>query len=88
MAKTLYMDAIELAREKRFEEADVRYEEAREEYLIAHKTHLNILKMFAGGEKIEADIMLIHAENHLSCAELSGHLAKEIIDLRKERLEN
>lgn len=85
LAKTMYMEAIELARKKQFDEADQRFAEGREEYLRAHKAHLKILQLFAGGEKIEPDLMLIHAENHLSSAELNGHLAKEIIELHKER---
>jgi len=85
MAKTYYLNALDAARNGDFNEADQAYQQAREEYLIAHRTHADILQRFASGETIKSDILLIHAENHLSSAEILGHLAEEIIELRKER---
>ena len=85
LAKSMYLDAVELAKEKKFVEADAKYKEAREEYLIAHRMHSSLLQRFASGEKLELDIMLVHAQNHLSSAEMVSYLAKEVIRLEKEK---
>ena len=84
-AKSLYMEAMKQAKNGCFEQADIKMKEGKEEYLIAHRVHVDLLQRYAKGEEVETDFLQIHAQNHLLAAEMAGYFAREIIDLWKER---
>lgn len=82
-ARTKYMQALEAARRRCFDEVDSLLEEAGEEYRAARLSHMSILSHCAK-ENIDPDILLVHAQEHLTLAEAAKNLADEIIALRRE----
>lgn len=83
-AKANYLKAIEFCKEKKNAEAQKLMKEGDEEYLIAHKAHGELLQSFAANDDIEVNILLVHALDHLSTAQVIGLLSREIIALRSE----
>ena len=84
-AKSLYMEAIKEAKNGCFDLAEEKIQEAKGEYLVAHRVHADLLQRYARGEEVETDFLQVHAQNHLLSAEMAGYFAKEIVDLWKER---
>lgn len=84
-AKSLSMEAIKSAKDKNFEEADKKIEEARNSSLEAHRMQTALLSKEASGEKVDIDLLTIHSQDHLMTSMAFIDLAKEIIDLYKER---
>lgn len=78
------LEAIELAKKLKFEEANEKLESARESSLIAHKYHTELIAMGARDETLKINLLVVHASNHFSTAEMLIHLAESFCDLRKE----
>lgn len=83
-AKSLLMESISEAKEGNFTNADKKIEEATEKLNQAHKVQTSLIQAEAGGEKHEASLLLIHAQDHLMNAILLKNLAIEIVDLHKK----
>lgn len=84
-AKSYAMEAVEKSRSKAFEECDKLMLQAEEELELAHNSQTDLLTQFASGENILSNVLLTHAQDHLTMATLSIDFGKEIIMLRKER---
>lgn len=80
-ARSNYIEAIQCAKEGRFEEADVLIKDAKEYFIKGHDVHAQLLAKEASGEKLDAGVILIHAEDQLMSAEAFSILADEFIDL-------
>lgn len=65
LARTVVHEAFKFMREGDYEKADEKLEEANEELLLAHKSQTNLLQDYAGGAKIEMEIIMVHAQDHL-----------------------
>lgn len=85
-ARSNYIEAINLAREGKFNEAEKLVEEGQLSFVKGHKRHADLVQKTAAGEKIEADILLIHAEDQLMSAEGFQILAEQFIELYKKLL--
>jgi len=83
-AKSLLMEAIGEAKEGEFEKAKKKIEAASEKLNLAHQVQTSLIQSEAGGEKQEASLLLIHAQDHLMNAILLKDLATEFIDLYKK----
>ena len=83
-AKSLLMEAISAAKEGKFDDAQEKIFEASEKLNLAHKAQTSLIQSEAGGEKQEASLLLIHAQDHLMNALLLKDLATEFIDLYKK----
>lgn len=83
-AKSNYIEAIQKAKEKKYDEAARLMEEAEEYFLKAHKIHSELIQKEACGQKSEFSILLMHSEDQMASTELSKILAQEIIELHKE----
>jgi len=82
-ARSLAMEAIILAKENNFIEADMKLEEAGAEIALAHKVQTSLIQKEANNEKIDVSILLIHAQDHLMTALTVKELASEFVDLYK-----
>lgn len=80
-AKTKAFDAIEEARNFRFEQADELINQANEELKEAHIVQTKIITMAINGEQFIPEVILIHAQDHLSMGIQSIDNAVEIIKL-------
>lgn len=82
-SKSKSLMAIESAREFKFEEAQTLVTEANADLRLAHQMQTNMIQAQAKGEKTEVDVILIHAQDHLTMAMLMLDQAKEFIHIYK-----
>ncbi|MGN1343850.1 MAG: PTS lactose/cellobiose transporter subunit IIA [Traorella sp.] len=84
-AKGCFIEAMRYARTNQIDEAEKLYEEGANNYNIGHKAHHDLISKFAQGEKIDCDILLVHAECQMMSAEDFMVLCRESIDAAKEK---
>ncbi|QNO14058.1 PTS lactose/cellobiose transporter subunit IIA [Alkalicella caledoniensis] len=80
-AKSYYMEAITAAKSRDFEKADKIMAEGLQIFQDAHKAHASLIQKEASGEKIEFNLLFMHAEDQLMTTDLLKLMAHEIIDL-------
>ena len=82
-ARAKAKEAAEFAREGAWQDADRLIEEAEEEQLEAHKVCAKIVRMEAGGEKVDFSVLLVHALDLLILAWIEIDHVHETIKLMK-----
>ncbi|MBQ4595958.1 MAG: PTS lactose/cellobiose transporter subunit IIA [Firmicutes bacterium] len=80
-ARSLYIEAIDLASEGKYDEARAKIKEGEEAFNDGHKAHGELLTKFANGELPSMDILMTQAEDQLMSAEAFGILANKFITL-------
>ena len=85
-ARSLYIEAIDLASEGNFDEARAKIKEGEEAFNGGHQAHGELLTKFANGELPPMDILMTHAEDQLMSAEALGILANKFITLYEKLL--
>lgn len=83
-AKSMYVEAINTARKGDFEKAASLIEEGKNIYAEGHHAHAELIQKVASGEKIEFNLILLHAEDQMMSAETIKIMAEEFIELYKE----
>lgn len=84
-ARSRAFDALAHAKQGDFEGADQLMDESRAAALKAHEMQTSLLARAAGGEPVEVDVMLVHAQDHLMCGMLASELITELIELYRTR---
>lgn len=79
--------AIEAARNSRFDEAGAFINEAKENALRSHQAHTELLTTSAANE-LQVNFLMVHASNHLSVAEMLITMAELFIELSKRGKKN
>lgn len=82
-ARTNFINAIEEAKNKKYDEAAALIEKGDMAFNEGHLAHANLLQKEAGGKKTELSLLLMHAEDQLMCSESFRFMALELIDLYK-----
>ena len=82
-SKAKSMEAIEAARELRLEEAAELLQEAQEELRLAHKQQTGMIAQEASGNKVDVNIIMVHAQDHLTTAMIIMNQAEEFIEVYK-----
>lgn len=82
-SKSQSLMAIVAAREYDFEEAEKCLKEAENELKMAHKAQVDMIQQEAKGNPIDVNIILVHAQDHLTMAMMAKDFAKEFINLYK-----
>ncbi|MCL2163238.1 MAG: PTS lactose/cellobiose transporter subunit IIA [Oscillospiraceae bacterium] len=82
-AKSYAMEAIRLAKEGSFTEADEFLENANSELAKAHHTQTDLIQQAAKGEEIEINLFMVHAQDHIMTSMLAKDLAAEIVELHR-----
>ena len=80
-ARSMYIEAIDLASEGKYDEARAKIKEGQEAFNGGHAAHGELLTKFANGELPPMDILMTHAEDQLMSAEAFGILAEKFITL-------
>ncbi|WP_207941262.1 PTS system, cellobiose-specific IIA component [Enterococcus sp. DIV2402] len=63
---------------------EAKYQEAREEIILAKKAHAELLRKLSAAERMEnIDLLLVHAEGHLSSTDIAIELIGDIGELYK-----
>lgn len=82
-AKSAALMAIEAAREFDFVEAEARMREADDEMQQAHQVQTELIQSEASGNSVDVNIILVHAQDHLTMAMMAKENAEEFIHLYK-----
>ena len=82
-AKSYAMEAIRLAKEGSFKEADEALEEANTELAKAHHTQTDLIQQAARGETVEINLFMVHDQDHIMTSMLAKDLAAEIVELHR-----
>ena len=80
-ARSCYVEAIQLAKQQKFEEARKQIKEGEALFLSGHKAHASLVQKEANNESVEVSLLLVHAEDQLMSAETFKIMAEEFIDL-------
>lgn len=80
-ARSFALEAIQLQKQGKTEEAKLRITEAENEFVSAHKFQTELIQREANGEALEVPIILVHAQDHLMTALTIKDLAQEIIEV-------
>ena len=82
MSRSASMEAVKFAREGEFEKCKKSLEEANTFYLEAHKTQTELIVKETGEEeKIVVNLIMVHAQDHLTMALMAKDNAKEMINI-------
>lgn len=82
-AKSNYVEAIELAKKGKLEEAENLIQEGSKIYLQGHEAHAKLLQLSAEGN-LEIPLLLMHAEDQMMNCETMKIVATEMIEQYKE----
>lgn len=82
-AKSTALMAIEAAREFDFEEAERLLKEAEADMRKAHQAQFDMIQEEANGNPVDVNIVLVHAQDHLTMAIMARDNAEEFINLYK-----
>lgn len=81
-AKSDYLEAVEYAKEGKFEEAEVAIERGNDNYMHAHEAHFDLIQEEVSTENgLLTRLTLVHAEDQLAMAETTRMFAQQLIDL-------
>lgn len=84
-ARTLIHEAFKLLRQGETAEASQQLDKANEAILEAHKAQTNLLKEYASGQKIEMEIIMVHAQDHLMTTMTLLEVANEMSYLYQQK---
>lgn len=82
-SKSQSLLALEAAREFDFEEAEKCLKEAEMELRAAHKAQVDMIQSEAQGNPVELNIILVHAQDHLTMAMMAKDFTEEFVGLYK-----
>jgi len=83
-AKSLAIEAIAYAKEGRFEEAQKALMECEKALVETHEVQTDLIKKALSGDKMDVDLLMVHAQDHLMSAITVKDLAVQMIDLYRE----
>lgn len=79
-ATSCYIEAMNLAKEGKIDEARAKVEEGGKVFIEGHKAHMELLTEECSGNPTEVGLLLVHAEDQLSKAEILEIMANQLID--------
>ncbi|EHR37233.1 PTS lactose/cellobiose transporter subunit IIA [Facklamia languida] len=80
-ARSKFMEAIALAKNRYFDQAQDKFDEGKASLRLAHQAQTDLLTQEAGGERVALSLLLLHAQDHLMNAMTVRDFAQELIDL-------
>ncbi|WP_105301045.1 PTS lactose/cellobiose transporter subunit IIA [Anaerococcus marasmi] len=83
-SRSLSSEAMDAAENYNFEKAEDLLKQANEQFLTCHEIQTEMLTKEANGEKNDLNIILIHAQDHLTMANISMKNAKRWIWMNKK----
>jgi PTS system cellobiose-specific IIA component len=90
MAKNSFIEAIKEAKKGDFEKAKGCINEGESYFNQGHSIHTKLIQQEAGDEKVEPNLLLLHAEDQLMSVETCKIIANELLEAyeRISALEN
>lgn len=86
-SKSASLMAIEAAKDGDMEEAKARLKEAEAEMRAAHQAQIDMIQQEAAGNPVDVNIILVHAQDHLTMAILARDLAEQFVELYAQMAE-
>ena len=86
-AKSAALMAIDAAHDGDFDDAEKQLAEAQAEMSEAHKMQFELTQAEANGNEVDINIILIHAEDHLTMAIMTSDFAERFIELYRDKYE-
>lgn len=83
-AKSEAMRAVKAAREGSFEEAETLLKSASEKNGQAHNLQFDMVQQEVSGSPVDVNIILVHAQDHLTMAQMMCEMAEEMIEVYKK----
>lgn len=83
-ARSLYIEAIQEAKENNFEKAEELIREGEKSFIEGHHAHMELIQQEASGNHVDIQLLLMHAEDQLMSAEAFEIIAKEFIDVYRK----
>lgn len=80
-ARSMAFEALECAKEGKFDEAENLMRQAQEAGVKAHNIQTELLTKAAQGEDMSVDVLLVHAQDHLMTSILAQELIAQMIEL-------
>jgi len=74
-------DALKLAHDEKFTEANSKLEDAQKDLNEAHRVHMKLLQTEARGEALEFSVLLTHAQDTLMVSMSELHMAKHMLKM-------
>lgn len=82
-ARSYYIEAIQVAKQGEFEEAEKLLAEGEKSFNEGHHAHASLIQQEANNERVDINIILMHAEDQLMSAEAFKIIAEEFIEVHK-----
>ena len=82
-ARSSCMEAIELAKEGRFQEAREALTRADDSMVAAHETQTQLIRDEMSGESEGVSLLMVHAQDHLNLALVMRDVAEEFIQIHQ-----
>lgn len=80
-SKAIFMQAINKAKNYELDAAEALYKQGEDELLKAHGVQTEMIQQEAQGDQVPVNIILVHAQDHLTMAMMAKERARELIDL-------
>ena len=82
-ARSSCMEAIELAKEGKFQEAREALTRADDSMVAAHETQTQLIRDEMSGESEGVSLLMVHAQDHLKLALVMRDVAEEFIQIHQ-----
>lgn len=82
-ARSKLLDALKLAKESKFIEAEALIEEAGKSLAEAHKSQTQMLANEASGDNVEVGFIMVHGQDHLMTSLLLKDMVGHLVELYK-----
>ena len=83
-ARSLYIEAIQEAKSKNYGQCNELVRKGNEQYAKGHRIHQRLVQEEAGGNPVDLNLLLTHAQDLLMSAESFKILCDEFVDLLVE----
>lgn len=81
--RTLIHEAFEAMRKEEYEASFQKLEESNDKLVEAHKAQTTLLQKYSSGDKIEMEVIMVHAQDHLMTTMTLREVALEMLELYK-----
>lgn len=82
-ARNYVMEALKLAREFKFEEADKLMKKAESSIIVAHKAQTAVIQNEAAGKHYDFSLLFAHAQDTIMTINSEMRMANEMIEILK-----
>ena len=83
-AKSCYMEALQKAKEKNYDEAEALIKEGDQSQVEGHRIHAEMLSASAAAVESSENLILVHAEDQMMSAETIKIMVLELIEVYKK----